>query len=80
MLQLFSRRPGFQSAVAGLERYDIAPDIRAHLAAFLHDSPDREVFHFNPRALAGRMNLADAQTGIAVSTVKPDGRSPERVL
>jgi class 3 adenylate cyclase len=62
MFQLFSRRPGFQSAVAGLERYDIAPDLRAHLAAFLHDSPDREVFHFNPRALAGRMSLAERAT------------------
>lgn len=56
MLQLFGRRPNFQSAVAGLERYGIAPGVRARLAAFLQASPDRELFHFNPRVLAERLS------------------------
>jgi class 3 adenylate cyclase len=54
---LFSPRPAFRSAVAALERYGIASDLRARFAAFLQDAPDREVFHFNPRALAERLGL-----------------------
>jgi len=62
MLRLFNRRPNFQSAAAGLERYGIAPDVRARFVACLQDSPDRELFHFNPRALAERLDLAERTT------------------
>ncbi len=62
MLQPSSWHPDFQSAAAGLERYGIAPDVRARWAAFLQDAPDRELFHFNPRALAARLNLVERAT------------------
>ncbi len=54
---LFAPRPNFQTAVAGLERYGIAPDVRTRFAAFLQTAPDREVFHFNPRLLVARLGL-----------------------
>ncbi len=62
MLEPLSQHPNFQSAVAGLERYGIDPNVRARLAAFLQDAPDHEVFHFNPRALAGRLGIAARAT------------------
>jgi class 3 adenylate cyclase len=59
MLQSSSQRPNLQSATAGLERYGIALDVRMRFAAFFQDAPDRELFHFNPRAFAGRLSLAE---------------------
>ena len=59
---LFAPRPNFQAASAGLERYGIAPEVRARFVVFLQDAPDRELFHFNPRALAARLNLDERAT------------------
>ena len=59
---LFAPRPNFLAAAAGLERYGIAPEVRARFAAFLQDAPDREIFHFNSCALAVRLNLDERAT------------------
>ncbi len=62
MLRLFSRRPDFHTAVAGLERHAIAPDLQSGLAQFLAQAKDHEVFHLNPRYLGERLQLDERAT------------------
>jgi class 3 adenylate cyclase len=62
MLQLFNRRPSLSAAAASLEKYNIAPELRAQLAGFLEKAASREVSHFNPRYLGERLKLDERAT------------------
>lgn len=59
MFNLFSRRPDYRSAAAGLTRYGVAPEARDRFAAFLESARDRELFHLNPRYLAERLGASE---------------------
>lgn len=62
MVRLFSRRPDLRAAVAGLERHNIAGEVREALAGILQQAEERELYHINPRYLAEKLDLEERAT------------------
>lgn len=57
MQGFFRPHPRLPAAADRLEKYGVAADVRARLAAYLEQAPAREVYHANPRHLAERLGL-----------------------
>lgn len=57
MLNFLRRKPDLKSTAANLTQYGVSATERDRFVAYLESAPDRDLFHFNPRYLAERMQL-----------------------
>lgn len=58
----FRSSPNYKDAVESLARHGIAAEVRERFVSTLATAPDRELFRFNPRLFADRLQLSERAT------------------
>jgi class 3 adenylate cyclase len=73
MFRWLPRQGDPRAIAASLERRQVSPPLAAALARFLTQAPDRELVHFNPRALAEQLGLDERATLRLLLTALEEG-------